>query len=155
MGHLVGDPDRNERRREPHAVGFRVGFSREVLQADEDCGASTHDELARVRRAHAHHQIAVDRPVRTQQLGGAPHRLLGDRYDVLGSKEGVEIASVGAECCGDDIGRLLRVRIEHIIPPVRIEDRPVGVPVARVRCLGIVGFEYGEEGRNEVDEHAP
>src|SRR3989454_8626509 len=54
VGDLVRDPQGQEMRREPHAVGLRVGPAREVLEADECDAAPAHDQLACVRRSEEH-----------------------------------------------------------------------------------------------------
>ena len=126
-----------------------------MLEADEDCRAPGDDELACIRSTHADHQIAVDRAIRVQQLTGARHGLLGDGDDVARGEECVQVAPVRAERRGNDVSGLLRIRIEHVVAPVRIEDRAMRIPIAGVGSLGVGGFEDGKKGGNQIDEHAP
>ena len=140
---------------QPHAVGLGIDPAGEVLGADEGDAAAAHHQLARIGAAHADHQIAVGGPVDTEHLVSPARRFLHELDQVGGSEQRGEVAPIGAERRPHDIFRLRAVGIQHVVVPVRVENRPVGVAVPLVGGRRIGGIEHGEEIREKIDQHAP
>jgi hypothetical protein len=65
----------------------------------------------------------------------------------------VKVGAVGLERRADHLIGVRRCRIEDVVVPVAVEDRPVTLEIV-VICRGGIGRgEDREELRHEVDEH--
>src|SRR3989449_3209078 len=153
VGNLVRDPQRQQLRGEAHAVRLRVRAAGEVLEADERDAAPAHDQLAGIRRADADHQVEVQGAVGLQHFSGASQRLFGDGHDVHVLEQPLEIGTIGTQRHGDDWLGVGRLRIEHVILPVRTQHGTMAIEILVVRRGGIWRGQRCEEFRNEIDEH--
>src|SRR3989337_4574482 len=91
MCYLMTEPEGNQLRIEPKALGFRVRHTREMLEAHESDSLSIYYQLTGVRGADSYHQIDVDIAVDVEQR---PALLLGiprQRHDIDPFEHGAEV----------------------------------------------------------------
>ena len=125
-----------------------------MLETDERDTAATHDQLAGVCRAHAHHQVQIDGAVRLQPLQRASQRLLDDRDDIHILEQPPEIGAVGAQRGLDDRLGVRRARVQDVVLPVCAQEGTMAIKVLVVRRGRIWRGQRREELRNEIDEHS-
>ena len=148
------DPERQLFGTQPHAVGFGVHLSGEVLDADEGDPAAVHHQLAGIRRAHPHHEDAIGRAIDPEHLLRARQRLLGEPGHVHPIEQREEIAPVGTERPGDHLGGVRTVEIEDVVAPVRGQQGPVCIDETVKRGFRIGLCESGEKVGKQIDKHA-
>ena len=153
MRHLVRDPQWQQMGCQPHPVRLRVRAAGEVLEADERHAPPAHHELARVRGAHADHEVEVHRAVGVSEVERALHRLLGDRHDIDVLEQPLQIRAVGVKRREHDLLGMRRGRVEHVVVPVAGEHRLVPLEILVIGRQGIGRGTDREELRHEIDEH--
>jgi len=124
-----------------------------MLEADERDAAPAHDQLAGIRRAHADRQVEVQRTVGLQHFSGAAQRLFRDRDDVHVLEQPLEIGTIGTQRHVDDRLGVRRLRIEHVILPVRAQYGTMAIEILVVRRGRIWRGQRCEEFWNKIDEH--
>ena len=124
-----------------------------MLQADERDAPAAHDELAGVRGTHTHCEVEVHGAVGFEQLEGAAQCVFGDLPDVHVLEQPPQVGAVCPERLCDHPLRVRRVRVEHVVVPVALEDGCVAVEIRAVRRDGVGRGHAGEELRDEIDEH--
>jgi hypothetical protein len=137
MGDLVGHPKRHELRRQPHAVGFGVHPSGEVLDADERHAPASDHQLTGVRGPHADHEDAIGGTIDLENVFGAMQGLFGQPGDVDLAQHGVEVAAVRAQRSGDHFERVGTLQVEDVVAPVGGEQGAVRIEEAVVGRFGI------------------
>ena len=138
---------------EPHPVRLRVRAPRKMLEADERHAPPAHHELARVRGAHADHEVEVHRAIGVREVERALQRLLGDRHDVHVFEQAPQVRAVGVERREHDLLGMRRGRVEDVVVPVAGEHRPVTLEILVIGRQGIGRGTDREELRHEIDEH--
>jgi hypothetical protein len=146
-------PHRDELRVQTKTSGFRICYTREVLEADESDPSSIYDKLAGISCSDADHKNNVDFRINLEKIAALIFSVPCESDDVHPLEHRAEISTSGKGGGFNDLGEMRTVGLDDVIGPVRFEETTVVVEVAEICRDAIGAVQDCEEIGQQVDQH--
>ena len=155
MGNFVSQPHRDKLGVQAKSPALRIRDAREVFEADERHTAPIDDELAGIRRSHAHHKHDIELAVCLEQHATLVFSGTGKGNHVGMGKHRAEVITIRAHGFAHEFVKMRARRFNHVILPIRLEQCAVRIEVLMVRGFGIRTLQHRKKLWQQIDQHGP